>query len=555
MLAIDFLADEGWWAHNARNHAVFGQWILDDHNPPIFGAPLWTLAVRASYALFDVGLWQTRLPSALAGLATCALVYALVRRTAGWRPALAASVLLGLDPFSLAHHRSAFVESFMLAWLAASLVVLERAGERRLGAAAAGALFALAVLAKLWAIFAIAAFALYWLARLRSGRESGPRLDWREPLWFALGGAGVAAAVGLVFVLPHLDAVVRGVLVHEHRGRPRNPLLTVGELGMLVRTDGTLTGNGFVRGSGFVVFALALAVGRAWLVRASWPRERVALLCMAWLVAGLLPIAWQDYQPDRRWLGLVPPAVALLALAWARGGLVLPTRDEWRAAGRARRLAALAGVAAVTGLLVRWPLVPPLLRWLGTGAEPTLPQIAGASALGWAFCAAASAALLLLLARRLPSQAWPRLLPALLAFLCLLQLPLAALQIARAPTSVRDVSRALERATRAWPQEHKRMLGNPADTLAIETDLFAFLIRDRDTAARSMNVDGWTRFDPWIVIETEPDRPGFVRLPDLELVRDAQGNARRSLGIWVRAEAAEDVRRALTAPTAEATPR
>ncbi len=37
-----FLSDEGWWAHNARNHYLFGAWVLDDWNQ----ARLWLRCTR-----------------------------------------------------------------------------------------------------------------------------------------------------------------------------------------------------------------------------------------------------------------------------------------------------------------------------------------------------------------------------------------------------------------------------------------------------------------------------------------------------------------------------
>jgi hypothetical protein len=40
--------------------------------------------------------------------------------------------------------------------------------------------------------------------------------------------------------------------------------------------------------------------------------------------------------------------------------------------------------------------------------------------------------------------------------------------ILRLPTSVRDASRALAAGTRHWPAEHKRIVGDSADTLALE---------------------------------------------------------------------------------------
>ena len=54
-LSSDFLSDESWWAHNARNHALFGSWRLDDFNQGLFAAPLHTLFERVSFAVGGVG--------------------------------------------------------------------------------------------------------------------------------------------------------------------------------------------------------------------------------------------------------------------------------------------------------------------------------------------------------------------------------------------------------------------------------------------------------------------------------------------------------------------
>ena len=47
-----FLSDEGWWAHNARNHYLFGAWVLDDWKPGSF----WPRCTRCCCAPASSGL-------------------------------------------------------------------------------------------------------------------------------------------------------------------------------------------------------------------------------------------------------------------------------------------------------------------------------------------------------------------------------------------------------------------------------------------------------------------------------------------------------------------
>jgi 4-amino-4-deoxy-L-arabinose transferase-like glycosyltransferase len=544
LLAPDFLSDEGWWAHNARNHALFGRWILDDHNPPLFGAPLWTLALAASYALFDVGIAATRLPSALAGLVTCALVFALLRRTAGVKAGLLGALLLGLDPFVLAHHRSAFVETYMVAWITACFVALERARGRLWPAALAGALFSLAVLAKLWAIGTAFGVLAFWGLRWLHARARHERFELREPLGFALGAGAVAGAVGLVFVLPHLAAVRHGLAVHAHRAVLENPLLSIGALGLAVDERG-VSASGFVWGTGWLVVTLAVLLARAILVRASWLGERSAQLCLAWLAGGVLQVAWQGYQPDRRWLVLGPPLAALVALAWARGAASLPTREELRNASRGRRSAALVLVAAAIGLVLREPLVVALVGALPDVNATPLERAAIGGAIAWGIATPLACAAAAFAARPLADRLTPRLCHGVVAGILALQALAGAAAILRLPTTVRDASRALAAATRDWPESHKRIVGGSADTLALETDLFAFVVRDSPLPGARMNLDGWQRFEPWIAVDVAPAQDGFRRLPDLEI---GAGARTRPVPIWVREAAADEVAAALVTP-------
>jgi 4-amino-4-deoxy-L-arabinose transferase-like glycosyltransferase len=74
--------DEGAWVHNARNRALWGVWSLDAWNP-MYVAPVFTLLEYLSFSVFGVGLWQARLVSMVAGVASVALLALGTRRVAG----------------------------------------------------------------------------------------------------------------------------------------------------------------------------------------------------------------------------------------------------------------------------------------------------------------------------------------------------------------------------------------------------------------------------------------------------------------------------------------
>src|SRR6476661_9597786 len=59
--------DEGAWAHNARNRALWGTWRTDAWNP-LFVAPVFTALEYAAFREFGVGTWQARVVPAASGL-------------------------------------------------------------------------------------------------------------------------------------------------------------------------------------------------------------------------------------------------------------------------------------------------------------------------------------------------------------------------------------------------------------------------------------------------------------------------------------------------------
>ena len=74
--------DEGVWAHNARNKALFGQWRLDQWNP-MYVSPVFTGLEYLSFSVFGVGLWQARVVSIVAGACRDRVALAIGLRATG----------------------------------------------------------------------------------------------------------------------------------------------------------------------------------------------------------------------------------------------------------------------------------------------------------------------------------------------------------------------------------------------------------------------------------------------------------------------------------------
>src|SRR3954469_2424968 len=172
-LSSDFISDETWWAHNARNHALFGSWRLDDFNQGLFAAPLHTLFERASFAAGGVGLRQARMVSALAGLVNILLVGMLLLREDGFGAATAGMGILAVDYFMVLYDRSAFVEPLPTAFMTLSLFLATFRDRWRVGLILSGVAAVLACLAKLNSVFFLVTPLIWVMIRSREPRPEG----------------------------------------------------------------------------------------------------------------------------------------------------------------------------------------------------------------------------------------------------------------------------------------------------------------------------------------------------------------------------------------------
>ena len=120
--------------------------ILADKPPAFF----WLQG--ASFALLGTSNFAARLPSALAGVASVLLLYLIVRRCHGTKPALISAAALAVMPLAVNYSRSTFIEPVAVFFMMSAAYFAVRAiQERREGFFYAAALvLGIAFLTKLW---------------------------------------------------------------------------------------------------------------------------------------------------------------------------------------------------------------------------------------------------------------------------------------------------------------------------------------------------------------------------------------------------------------------
>lgn len=181
-LRLSTLAEQGFWYDEAFTpvhvlHAGLGatlKSVVHSENTP----PLWYLLAWADARLFGDGALALRLPSALAGIATVPVVWAIAHQLGGRRAALIGAALVAVDPLFVWYSQEArayglFVFFAALAMLCFVRLLREPTGGRAAAFALSGAL---ALLSHYFAVFLLVPMALWLLRDRRSRRASLPAI-------------------------------------------------------------------------------------------------------------------------------------------------------------------------------------------------------------------------------------------------------------------------------------------------------------------------------------------------------------------------------------------
>ncbi len=352
-----YIYDEGEYQKNARQLVLFGQWQLDDYNPQTQLGPVHAVALAGIYRAFGVGLWQARLPQALGGILTCVLIFVLVRRALGPTIALWALAFHAIGFFGVVYERSGFTDSIQLPFIVTMIFFGVAALGSPIYGVLAGAAAAGAMLAKPTAAIVLVIVALIWAAAWMVQRRD-PSSPWKASgiIMFGLAFGVIVLIDVIVVVIPNWSEFVGlfqiasgGVFDSGSRATQyvRTTFLPVDAIGM--------ASTGFVETMiGPLAIILLFAIRRllGTVPQAISVAERT---CWIWLVAGLGYMSIQRYQPDRRFLFLLPAVAVLSAVAIALWRETQPPRlTRWRTALTGSLIGGFAGF--YLGLALGGPL-------------------------------------------------------------------------------------------------------------------------------------------------------------------------------------------------------
>lgn len=515
-LGAAFLTDEGWWSHNARQWALFGEWIMDEQNLPIYSTPAYTFVLGLIYKLLGVGFFQTRLLSALSGAATCLVLYGMLRGK-DRRVALLAALLLALSYPMLLHNRIGLTESFKMLFLTLAAAAVLRSIERPRWGIAAGALMVVALLAKSSAIIMPVIVPAFWAAHWYLTRRGHPvPFSWKPVRYVILSGAATTLLIGLTVVVPYWDTLRRHLMSPL---RSATGALLTDRIRILGLPLSLALNEFYLATLALLVIVALLAVHRLAATRLR-DLDLDEVLCWVWLSGGFIFLGVLTYQPYRRFLLVLPPLAILAARALLGGGLRIPEGALWRARPAVGKLVA----SVIIGMVVAYYLTVALLPVLSPHARTLtlIPGQTGVSDTGFRtglwhalfFLVAITAWFVL---PRIRAGGWR--LPAVLALGLFLVLEPGRFLVEQFPPrfTIRDASRAMAREAEARGLATAAVVGNTADTFALETRLFAFTIRRWRERGSFMNLDGMERYRPAFAVETR--RSDVYTLEDVETRR------------------------------------
>jgi hypothetical protein len=319
--------DEGAWAHNARNRALWGVWRTDDWNP-VYVAPVFTALEYASFRAFGVGTWQARAVSVAAGLVAILAVFLGLDALAGRRAALVGAALLAANYVFVMWNRAALMESTVAAAMVASWAAVALSDRRPVFGLAAGAAAALAWFTKASAAAFVAALAVtavisIWHARGASRRAAvdvrqfDARRRRHAAFWTIAGLAIVFGVIGLWFVLPHWTDYR---FYNWQMSVERKPSYTLHAL--VDRASWLPVVQRLFSRMGIEVLFGALglaAIAARW--RTSRPADRLLLL---WFLIGMAELVVHDSGNERRYVMFVPVFVIAAARALTSRSPLVP---------------------------------------------------------------------------------------------------------------------------------------------------------------------------------------------------------------------------------------
>jgi hypothetical protein len=305
-----FFTDEGWKTRNARNKVLFDKWVMDDHNN-VRNSPLHHIGSYISFNLFGTGLTQARLVSAVSGSLTIIFLYLFVRR--GWnrKGALLSTCLAGFSFVFTTYHRLALQETMIILFLVLTLYLWQKGKDNKWYYVFSGLSMTMAYLTKANGIVIAPIIFVLYLFENYFQRKDKKGNDKFAIVYFIFG------SIPLLLFWHLISGYLFGVSSFA------NPMRYSGQLSSssfeLLRNIAIFpTSPIFGQTPILVTLSLIFILHILCSVKNS-PRSLLANLSslefttISWFIVGSVFIAVMHFQPDRRYIILIPPMSILAA--------------------------------------------------------------------------------------------------------------------------------------------------------------------------------------------------------------------------------------------------
>ncbi len=364
-----YFADEGFWAHNARNAELFGKPVLDDWDSRVV-SPLFTRLQSLIFHNFGVGLLQVRIIGVFSSILLAVCTFLLLRKQFDQQISFLGAVLVSLNYPMLILGRQGILDPFAsaLAWGALALVI----GGSPVALFLGGTLAAGACITKYLMIYIFLPFVV-----LLTGSR-------RNLLVFAAG----ATAAFLVWYLGNYLPNRELLLGYSRYYSSQQSWEVWGVLKSIALQPFYLY---FVKTPAILMFGNLMLWHLVLQYRKSGTVEKA---CWLWLLTGILFFSIWRYRPLRYYTSLLPPLCAM-------AGMVFLKTEELAASlrGGKSRLLLLVGIL-VPAAQMSFVLFDRLFSW------NILPEQLGIQATDAVIFLLLSAAVPLILIRAREKARW-----------------------------------------------------------------------------------------------------------------------------------------------------
>jgi len=300
-----YFADEGFWAHNARNAALFGKPVLDEWDARVV-SPLFSRLQVLIFHIFGAGLLQVRIIGILSSILLTVCSFLLIRKQFNAQISFLGAVLVSLSYPMLVLGRQGILDPFAaaLAWSALALII----GGSPFGLFFAGALAAAACVTKYLMIYVFLPFIVLLIDRRRS---------------FFVFSAGVAAVAAIWFLGNYLPN--RELLMSYSRYYSSQQSW---EIGSVLKNIALQPFYLY-----FVKTPAILMLGNLMLWHLVFQYRKIGSVekaCWLWLLTGILFFSLWRYRPLRYYTSLLPPLCVLAGMAlYKTNELAASLRGGW----------------------------------------------------------------------------------------------------------------------------------------------------------------------------------------------------------------------------------